>query len=129
MAQPRSQRDQQRAASEQQTEPKNGSTYISQPMNAMFNQRGMGMVNPMMGNMGMMPMMMGMGGMGNMAGMGMGGMNGMMGMNGMGGMGGLGAFGTPPAPADSRPPEERFQVQLEVRKRSVAAVVVVDHAG
>ncbi|KAL1700532.1 hypothetical protein EV121DRAFT_263992 [Schizophyllum commune] len=94
MAQPRSQRDQQRAASEQQTEPKNGSTYISQPMNAMFNQRGMGMVNPMMGNMGMMPMMMGMGGMGNMAGMGMGGMNGMMGMNGMGGMGAMGGMGS-----------------------------------
>ncbi|KAI5887755.1 uncharacterized protein SCHCODRAFT_02638886 [Schizophyllum commune H4-8] len=94
MAQPRSQRDQQRAASEQQTEPKNGSTYISQPMNAMFNQRGMGMVNPMMGNMGMMPMMMGMGGMGNMAGMGMAGMNGMMGMNGMGGMGAMGGMGS-----------------------------------
>ena len=56
------------------------------------------------------------------------GMGGLGGLGGMGGMGGLGAFGTPPAPADSRPPEERFQVQLEVRKRSVAAVVVVDHA-
>ena len=34
---------------------------------------------------------------------------------GMGGLGGLGAFGGPPvAPADSRPPEERFQVQLQV---------------
>ena len=54
---------------------------------------------------------------------------GMGGLGGLGGMGGLGAFGTPPAPADSRPPEERFQVQLEVRTRSVAAVVVVDHAG
>lgn len=30
-----------------------------------------------------------------------------------GGLGGLG--GTPPAPADARPPEERFQVQLQVR--------------
>lgn len=30
-----------------------------------------------------------------------------------GGLGGLG--GTPPAPADTRPPEERFQVQLQVR--------------
>ncbi|RPD69361.1 hypothetical protein L226DRAFT_539873 [Lentinus tigrinus ALCF2SS1-7] len=29
-------------------------------------------------------------------------------------MGGLGGFGSPPAPADSRPPEERFQVQLQV---------------
>ncbi|KAI0696891.1 hypothetical protein C8T65DRAFT_663127 [Cerioporus squamosus] len=29
------------------------------------------------------------------------------------GMGGLGAFGAPPAPADTRPPEERFQVQLQ----------------
>ncbi|KAI0714533.1 hypothetical protein C8Q76DRAFT_568311, partial [Earliella scabrosa] len=32
---------------------------------------------------------------------------------GLGGFGGLGAFGAPPAPADSRPPEERFQVQLQ----------------
>ncbi|KAI0652761.1 hypothetical protein C8Q79DRAFT_119741 [Trametes meyenii] len=30
-----------------------------------------------------------------------------------GGLGGLGAFGAPPAPADTRPPEERFQVQLQ----------------
>ncbi|TBU25870.1 hypothetical protein BD311DRAFT_668775 [Dichomitus squalens] len=29
--------------------------------------------------------------------------------------GGLGAFGAPAAPADTRPPEERFQVQLQVR--------------
>ncbi|KAI0352200.1 hypothetical protein OH77DRAFT_1409673 [Trametes cingulata] len=33
------------------------------------------------------------------------------------GLGGLGAFGAPPAPADTRPPEERFQVQLQVRPR------------
>ncbi|KAH9912135.1 uncharacterized protein BXZ73DRAFT_107579 [Epithele typhae] len=33
---------------------------------------------------------------------------------GMGGLGGMGGFGAAPAaPADSRPPEERFQVQLE----------------
>ena len=32
---------------------------------------------------------------------------------GGGGLGGL--FGAPPTPADTRPPEERFQVQLEVR--------------
>ncbi|KAI0801499.1 hypothetical protein C8Q74DRAFT_1192221 [Fomes fomentarius] len=32
---------------------------------------------------------------------------------GLGGLGGLGAFGAPPAPADSRSPEERFQVQLQ----------------
>lgn len=31
-----------------------------------------------------------------------------------GGLGGLGGFGAPAAPADSRPPEERFQVQLQV---------------
>ena len=54
---------------------------------------------------------------------GMGGPGGLGGMCGMVGMGGLGAFGTPPAPADSRPPEERFRVQLEVRKRSAAVVV------
>ncbi|KAI0829113.1 hypothetical protein BC628DRAFT_1199794 [Trametes gibbosa] len=30
-----------------------------------------------------------------------------------GGLGGMGGFGAPPAPADSRPPEERFQVQLQ----------------
>ena len=34
---------------------------------------------------------------------------------GGGGGGGLGGFGSPLAPADSRPPEERFQVQLQVR--------------
>jgi ubiquilin len=35
---------------------------------------------------------------------------------GGGGLGGFGGFGAPPAaPADSRPPEERFQVQLQVR--------------
>ncbi|KAI8980627.1 hypothetical protein BD414DRAFT_492803 [Trametes punicea] len=33
--------------------------------------------------------------------------------NPFGGMGGLGAFGAPPQPADTRPPEERFQVQLQ----------------
>lgn len=97
MAQPRSQRDQQRAANEQSLEPKNGSTFISQPMNSMFNQRGMSMMNPMMGNMGMMPMMMGIGGMGSMPGMGMGGgmgnMTGMMGgMGGMGNMAGMGGM-------------------------------------
>ncbi|KAI0328438.1 hypothetical protein GY45DRAFT_1326297 [Cubamyces sp. BRFM 1775] len=32
---------------------------------------------------------------------------------GLGGLGGLGAFGAPPQPADTRPPEERFQVQLQ----------------
>ena len=59
---------------------------------------------------------------------------------GMGGPGGLGGMGGPvgwagwavlgrlgrlrhPQSADSRPPEERFQVQLEVRKRSAAVVV------
>lgn len=36
----------------------------------------------------------------------------MMGMNSFGAGGG--GFGTPPAPADTRPPEERFQVQLQV---------------
>ncbi|CDO68496.1 hypothetical protein BN946_scf184499.g21 [Trametes cinnabarina] len=35
------------------------------------------------------------------------------GMGALGGLGGLGAFGAPPAPADTRPPEERFQVQLQ----------------
>lgn len=35
------------------------------------------------------------------------------GLPGFGGAGGFGA--TPPQPADSRPPEERFQVQLQVR--------------
>ncbi|KAE9394732.1 hypothetical protein BT96DRAFT_958737 [Gymnopus androsaceus JB14] len=36
------------------------------------------------------------------------------GFGGLGGLGGLGGFGAPPAaPADSRPPEERFQVQLQ----------------
>ena len=40
----------------------------------------------------------------------------MMAAFGGGGAGGLAAFGAPPAaPADSRPPEERFQVQLQVR--------------
>ena len=56
---------------------------------------------------------------------------------GAGGFGGAGMGGFPPGffapavpqPTDTRPPEERFQVQLEVRTRSVAAVVVVDHAG
>lgn len=40
-----------------------------------------------------------------------------MGAAGGGGLGGFGGFGAPPAavPADTRPPEERFQVQLEVR--------------
>ncbi|KAF8892772.1 hypothetical protein CPB84DRAFT_1783496 [Gymnopilus junonius] len=38
----------------------------------------------------------------------------MMGMyGGAGGGGGLGGFGSPPPPADTRPPEERFQVQLQ----------------
>ena len=36
-------------------------------------------------------------------------------LGGPGGGGGLGGlFGAPPTPADTRPPEERFQVQLEV---------------
>ena len=35
-----------------------------------------------------------------------------LGGSGGGGLGGL--LGTPPAPADARPPEERFQAQLEV---------------
>ncbi|EIW87458.1 hypothetical protein CONPUDRAFT_116729 [Coniophora puteana RWD-64-598 SS2] len=36
------------------------------------------------------------------------------GAGGLGGLGGLGGFGSPPAaPADSRPPEERFQTQLQ----------------
>jgi ubiquilin len=30
-----------------------------------------------------------------------------------GGMGGMGGGGAPAAPADTRPPEERFQVQLQ----------------
>ncbi|KAJ3771180.1 hypothetical protein FB446DRAFT_116892 [Lentinula raphanica] len=34
-------------------------------------------------------------------------------MFGGGGFGGMGGFGAPAAPADSRPPEERFQVQLQ----------------
>ena len=56
---------------------------------------------------------------------------------GMGGLGGLGEWVgwagwavlgrlgrlRHPQSADSRPPEERFQVQLEVRKRSAAVVV------
>ncbi|KAI0776334.1 hypothetical protein BD413DRAFT_528502 [Trametes elegans] len=33
--------------------------------------------------------------------------------NPFGGFGGLGGFGAPPQPADTRPPEERFQVQLQ----------------
>ncbi|PPQ73424.1 hypothetical protein CVT26_015775 [Gymnopilus dilepis] len=41
----------------------------------------------------------------------------MMGMygagGGAGGLGGFGGFGSPPPPADTRPPEERFQVQLQ----------------
>lgn len=40
-------------------------------------------------------------------------MQGMFG-GGMGGMGGFGAPTTPAAPADTRSPEERFQVQLQV---------------
>jgi ubiquilin len=34
-----------------------------------------------------------------------------------GGLGGFGGFGAPPpaAPADTRPPEERFEMQLQVR--------------
>jgi ubiquilin len=35
------------------------------------------------------------------------------GSGGLGG-GGLGGMGSPPPPADTRPPEERFQVQLQV---------------
>ncbi|KAF5344364.1 hypothetical protein D9758_013251 [Tetrapyrgos nigripes] len=38
---------------------------------------------------------------------------GMGGLGGLGGMGGMGGFGSPPPPADTRPPEERFQVQLQ----------------
>lgn len=34
---------------------------------------------------------------------------------GGGGMGGGGLFGAPATPADTRPPEERFQTQLQVR--------------
>lgn len=36
----------------------------------------------------------------------------MMGNGGMGGMGGMGGFGEPAAPADNRPPEERYADQL-----------------
>lgn len=41
----------------------------------------------------------------------------MMGMNAFGPS--AGGFGTPPAPADTRPPEERFQVQLQVSSKSL----------
>lgn len=37
---------------------------------------------------------------------------GMGGMGGMGGLGGMGGFGEPAAPADTRPPEERYADQL-----------------
>ncbi|KIK61800.1 hypothetical protein GYMLUDRAFT_243467 [Collybiopsis luxurians FD-317 M1] len=66
---------------------------------------GAGTANPfaMLGNPAMMQQMQQMFGAGAGAGAGTG-----------GGFGGLGGFGAPPAaPADTRPPEERFQVQLQ----------------
>ncbi|RDX44260.1 hypothetical protein OH76DRAFT_1409221 [Lentinus brumalis] len=42
------------------------------------------------------------------------------------GMGGLGAFGAPAVPADTRPPEERFQTQLQVSSsRALSAMWVL----
>ncbi|KAG6871953.1 hypothetical protein C0995_014552 [Termitomyces sp. Mi166 len=123
MAQPRSQRDQARAAAAATTTPGQNATGFGQPMQGMAtamgftpqqqqqsNQMGMmfnrpmGQVGMMGGNMSMMNMNpmamamgMGMGGFNPMAGMNgmnmMGGMNGMSGMAGMNGMGNMGAMG------------------------------------
>lgn len=66
---------------------------------------GTGAANPlgMFGNPAMMQQMQ------QMFGGGGGGLGG-----GLGSFGGMGGFGAPAAPTDSRPPEERFQVQLQV---------------
>lgn len=45
---------------------------------------------------------------------------------GWGGFGGAGyGMGTPPAPSDTRPPEERFQVQLQVSLCSIYQILTV----
>lgn len=80
---------------------------------------GAGMFDPAM----MQQMLAAMGGAGGGAGAAanpFGGLGG-FGAGGLGGLGGLGAgglggFGAPAAPANTQPPEERFQVQLQVRR-------------
>lgn len=49
------------------------------------------------------------------------------GLGGLGDLGALGAFGSPPAPADTRPPEERFQMQLQVCLLSLSSAQVFDY--